>query len=81
MPARMAPLDEWHIEPTQVLVNERAMTVLVGFRGIGERHRVRIDMSGFHFLRLDADGERVVEAWGFVEDQDALDKFFGAEPA
>jgi hypothetical protein len=34
-------------------------------------------MQGHHMVRLDAGG-RIVEGWGFTDDQDALDAFFSA---
>jgi hypothetical protein len=34
-------------------------------------------MDGHHMIRLDDDG-LVVEGWGFVQDQAALDEFFSA---
>ncbi len=78
MPARMAPLDEWRISPSTVLVNERDLTALVAFRATGLRRGVAVDMGGYHLIRLDAEGQRIVEGWGFADNQDALDEFFRA---
>jgi hypothetical protein len=36
-----------------------------------------VEMDGYHMIRLDQQG-RIVEGWGFVEDQDALVAFFSA---
>jgi ketosteroid isomerase-like protein len=77
VPALMAPLTEWRIEPRRVMVNERDRTVLVSFRVHGLRRGVGVDMNGFHVIRLDEEG-LIREGWDFAEDQDALDAFFSA---
>ena len=77
MPARMAPLDEWTFELTQVLTNERDRAALAMFHLIGRRRGVSIDTDGAHMLRLDEAG-RVIEGWGFTADQATLDRFFSA---
>jgi uncharacterized protein len=75
MPARMGPLDEWTITVESVLVNERDRAALVRFHLMGKRRGRGVDMSGCHLVRLDEAG-RIVEGWGFAEDQAALDEFF-----
>jgi uncharacterized protein len=77
MAQRMMPLDEWRIEPNQVWVNELDKAALVGFHLTGSRKGRRVDMDGFHLVRLNDDG-RVIEGWGFSSDQEALDEFFSA---
>lgn len=75
MAARMAPLDEWAIEPVDVMGNADLVVGYVRLRG---RRRGRtIESTGAHVFRFDAEG-RVVEAWGFVDRQDELDDFFRA---
>jgi hypothetical protein len=51
--------------------------VMTTFRVQGERNGVTIDLRGGHLMRLTDDG-KVVEGWGFANDQDALDDFFSA---
>jgi ketosteroid isomerase-like protein len=77
MPERMGPLDEWVITPGEVSVNARDRAALVAFQVTGSRRGRRVDMGGHHMIRLDESG-RVVEGWGFAEDQAALDEFFSA---
>jgi superfamily II DNA/RNA helicase len=49
----------------------------VRFHVVGERKGRSVDMSGCHMVRLDEAG-RIVEGWGFADDQAALDDFFRA---
>lgn len=73
MVSRMAPLDRWDFTLGDVMVNgDYAMTT---FRVQGERKGKTIDLRGGHLMRVSAGG-RVVEGWGFADDQDALDEFF-----
>jgi len=75
MPARMAPLTRWDFMLEDVMVNGNY--VMTTLRLQGERKGKRVDIKGGHLMRLTAEG-RVVEGWGFTDDQDALDDFFSA---
>ena len=77
MPEQMGPLDRWDITLTSVETNERSQSALVSFDVVGDRRGVHVEMRGHHMVRLGEDG-RIVEGWGFAEDQDALDEFFRA---
>jgi ketosteroid isomerase-like protein len=77
MPAKMGPLDRWGITVTEVLTNQKDDAALVAFHLEGARRGKTVDLGGFHMIRLDEAG-RIVEGWGFTEDQDALDEFFSA---
>jgi hypothetical protein len=59
------------------LTNEKDRTALVEFDLVGVRRGIRVEMNGFHVVRLDA-AERILEGWGFTTDQEALDDFFCA---
>ena len=75
MPARMAPLTQWDFTLEDLMVNGNY--VMITFRLQGERKGKTIDIRGGHLMRLSADG-KVVEGWGFTNDQDVLDDFFAA---
>jgi hypothetical protein len=75
MPARMAPLERWDFTLGDVMVN--GSYVMTIFRLQGERKGKVIDIRGGHLMRLTDEG-KVVEGWGFTDDQDALDEFFSA---
>ncbi len=75
MPARMAPLTRWDFTLEDVMVNGNY--VMTTFRLIGERNGQMVDLRGGHLMRLTPEG-KVVEGWGFAQDQDALDRFFSA---
>jgi ketosteroid isomerase-like protein len=75
MPSRMAPLDRWDFTLHDVMVN--GDYVMTTFSLVGERRGVRVNLRGGHLMRLDAEG-KIVEGWGFTNDQDALDGFFSA---
>ena len=75
MPARMAPVTRWDFTLEDVMVN--ANYVMTTFRLIGERNGQLVDLRGGHLMRLTPEG-KVVEGWGFAQDQDALDRFFSA---
>lgn len=75
MPARMAPLTRWDFTLGDVMVN--GDYVVATFTLAGERKGVSVALRGAHIMRLNAMSQ-VVEGWGFAEDQDALDAFFGA---
>lgn len=77
MPGRMAPLDEWRFTVGDVEVNERDRAALVAVRVTGARPGRRVDLDGHHMIRLDERG-KIIEGWGFVADQAALDDFFSA---
>ena len=75
MIGRMGPLDEWTIEPIDVMGND---DMVVGYVRIRGRRRGReIETTGAHAFRFDLEG-RVVEAWGFSSNQAELDDFFRA---
>ena len=75
MVSRMAPLDRWDFTLEEVMVN--GDYVMTTFRLQGERRGKTIDLHGGHLMRMTGDG-KVAEGWGFTDDQDALDEFFGA---
>lgn len=75
MPARMAPLTRWDFELGDVMVNGNY--VVATFRLQGERKGKTVNLRGAHIMRLN-DRHQVVEGWGFLDDQDALDDFFAA---
>ena len=75
MPERMAPLDEWRITPKRILFNEKDNAALVEFHLNGSRKGRRVEMAGYHMIRLTDEG-KIAEGWGFTGDQDALDEFF-----
>ena len=77
MPGRMSPLDDWRFTVGRIEVNERDNAALVAVHLVGARRGRRIDMDGHHMIRLNDEG-LVIEGWGFVEDQAALDEFFSA---
>jgi len=77
MPARMSPLDDWTLTVTGVCSNQKDNAALVAFHLRGSRKGRSVDMDGYHMIRLNDDG-KIVEGWGFTEDQDALDAFFAA---
>lgn len=43
----------------------------------GRNRAGKIDIKGGHLMRLTDDG-KVVEGWGFTDEQDVLDDFFSA---
>jgi len=77
MTSKMAPLDEWSFQVGDVQVNERALAAVVELKVHGVRRGVTVDLDGCHLIRLDDEG-RIVEGWGFLKDQTALDEFFQA---
>jgi ketosteroid isomerase-like protein len=72
MVQKMAPIEEWVVDVNDVMINGDMAVAEVRIRGLRKGHR--IDMAGAHVMRLQ--GGRVVEGWGFVENQDVLDEFF-----
>jgi ketosteroid isomerase-like protein len=75
MSGKMEPLDEWRIEPRHMMGNADLVVAVVHL--IGQRRGQSIKTHGAHVFRFDDHG-RIVEAWGFAEDQTALDRFFSA---
>jgi uncharacterized protein len=75
MSARMAPLTRWDFTLEAVMVNGNY--VMTTLRLQGERKGKVIDVRGGHLMRLTEEG-KVVEGWGFTDNQDALDEFFSA---
>lgn len=75
MPARMAPLTRWDFQLDDVMVNGNYVVTAVRFQG--ERKGKQVNLRGSHILRLN-EKHQIVEGWGFVSDQDALDEFFSA---
>jgi ketosteroid isomerase-like protein len=73
MVSRMMPLDRWDFEVERVMVN--GDYVVTQIHMVGERNGKHVDLYGGHILRFDAQG-RIVEGWGFTDDQDRLDDFF-----
>ena len=73
MPARMAPLTRWDFTLEDMMVNRNY--VMTTWRMEGERKGKTIDIRGGHLFRLSVEG-KVVEGWGFTNDQDTLDDFF-----
>jgi len=68
--AEMQPLDRWEIDVMDVMANRDLIMATVELRA--ERLGRTVTTRGGHVFRLDADG-RILEAWGFVADQDGLD--------
>jgi ketosteroid isomerase-like protein len=75
MPSRMAPLTRWDFTLGDVMVN--GDFVMTTFQLKGERKSKVIDIKGGHLMRVSDEG-KVVEGWGFTDEQDALDDFFSA---
>jgi ketosteroid isomerase-like protein len=74
MPSLMAPLDRWDFTLDNVMVNRNL--VMTTFHLKGERKGKTVDLFGGHLMRIE--NGKVVEGWGFTNDQDALDEFFSA---
>lgn len=68
--AAMQPLDRWELDVREVMGNGNLVVGTVDIRA--ERYGRRVETRGGHVFRLD-DAALIVEAWGFVEDQAALD--------
>ncbi|MGE3287615.1 MAG: nuclear transport factor 2 family protein [Pseudonocardia sp.] len=78
MADRMRPLDAWTLDVVDVWANEPDRAALVRLRLRGERHGMRIGTGAYHLVRFDEAG-RVVEGWGFVDEQEGLDRFFALQ--
>ena len=74
MVQRMAPIDEWVVEVAEIMINGDMAVAAVLVRGLRKGHR--IELEGAHVMRVQ--NGKVVEGWGFVENQDVLDEFFSA---
>jgi ketosteroid isomerase-like protein len=74
MVSKMAPIEEWIVEVDGVMVNGGLAVAAVRVKGLRKGHR--IDLGGAHLLRIE--NGKVVEGWGFVDDQEVLDAFFSA---
>jgi ketosteroid isomerase-like protein len=74
MVAKMAPIEEWIVDVEEVMMNGNMAVTSVRLSGLRKGHRIQ--MNGAHVMRLE--NGKVVEGWGFVEDQDVLDQFFSA---
>ena len=74
MVSKMAPITEWIVDVEEIMINGDFAVAAVRVRGLRKGHR--IDLGGAHVVRL-SEG-KVVEGWGFVENQDVLDEFFSA---
>lgn len=72
---RMAPLDRWKLEPRHIMTNGDLVVAIVHVDGERRGHAIR--GHGAHVFRFDAAG-RIVEAWGFNEDQPAVDAMLSA---
>ena len=75
MGQRMQPLDLWSIDVIDVFGNADLVFATVHVRARRGSHAV--DTPGGHVFRLD-ESATIVEAWGFVRDQAALDALFDA---
>ncbi|MCO6453532.1 MAG: nuclear transport factor 2 family protein [Caldilineales bacterium] len=73
MVSRMMPLDRWDFTLADVMVNRNL--VMTTFSLAGERKGMAINIRGGHLMRVTDEG-KVVEGWGFTDDQDVLDQFF-----
>ena len=73
MPVRMAPLTRWDFTLEDMMVNRNY--VMTTWHLEGERKGKTIDIRGGHVFRVNAEG-KVVEGWGFTNNQDTLDDFF-----
>jgi ketosteroid isomerase-like protein len=74
MVARMGPIDEWIVDVIDVMVNGNFVVSTVRLRGLRKGHRIHL--GGAHVMRVE--NGKVIEGWGFCENQDILDQFFSA---
>lgn len=75
MPTAMEPPARWDFSLDAVMVNGNY--VMTTFRLQGKRKDKTIDLRGGDLMRLTDEG-KIIEGWGFTENQDALDEFFCA---
>lgn len=73
--ARMAPLDRWILEPKHVMANKDLVVAIVHIDGERRGHSYR--GRGAHVFRFNDDG-LIVEAWGFTDNQGAVDEMLSA---
>ena len=73
--SRMQPLEEWEIEAKHVMGNGDRVVAIVHVKAGRRGQTVR--GHGAHAFRFNDEG-LIVEAWGFNEDQDAIDELFRA---
>jgi hypothetical protein len=73
MPSHMAPLSRWNFSLENIMVNGNY--VMTTFRLQGERKGKTVDLKEGHLMRLSDDG-KILEGWGFTDNQDTLDDFF-----
>ncbi len=71
MGAAMQPLDRWEIDVVDVMGNRDLVFATVNVRA--ERYGRSVTTRAGHVFRLDDDA-RILEAWGFVGEQTALDE-------
>jgi ketosteroid isomerase-like protein len=74
MVARMGATDEWIVDINEIMINGNYASVSINLRGLRKGHRIYL--NGAHLLRLE--NGKIVEGWGFTENQDVLDEFFSA---
>ncbi|NUQ85001.1 MAG: nuclear transport factor 2 family protein [Anaerolineales bacterium] len=74
MSSLMAPLTRWEFTLESVMTNRNL--VMTTYHLQGERKGKIVDLHGGHLMRIE--NGKVVEGWGFTDDQDALDEFFSA---
>ena len=70
---RMQPLDEWRIVVRDVMSNDALVLATVSL--VARRGDVHVESEGGHVFRFD-ERDRIVEVWGFVAEQEALDLLF-----
>ena len=73
MGAAMQPLDEWRLDVVDVFGNRDLVMATVTL--VARRGPHRVACAGGHVFRCNAVAQ-IVEAWGFVQDQAALDALF-----
>jgi hypothetical protein len=66
--------DEWIVDVNDIMINGNFASVSINLRGLRKSHRIYL--GGSHLLRIE--NGKIVEGWGFVENQDVLDEFFSA---
>lgn len=74
MGAAMQPLDEWHMEVLDVFGNRDLVMATINL--VAQRGPHRVVCPAGHVFRCN-EAAQIVEAWGFVRDQAALDELLG----
>ncbi len=77
MGAAMQPLDEWRLDVVDVFGNRDLVMATVNL--VARRGPHQVACTGGHVFRCNETG-KIVEAWGFVRDQVALDELFRWAP-